>query len=194
MKQYKLGVAIPYYKQNLICSQLYNYLKEIIELQLDLYQLNEDILVLVYENEDGLPKARNKLMNELIPQCEYITFIDSDDRIGNNYLEVAYDYLLNYDSDIFVSDFYINDSKFEYDGLKNHVTGVIYKTELIKNIRFNENRNIGEDMEFNQEVRKLNPEIQYLPCAYYYNYGANNDCLTYRYSRNELAEFKGSDS
>ena len=133
MKKYKLGVAIPYYKQNLICSQLYNYLKEIIELQLDLYQLNDDILVLIYENEDGLPKARNILMEELIPQCEYITFIDSDDRIGNDYFEVAYDYLLNYESDIFISDFYINESKFDYENKLKLLEKENVKKELLEN-------------------------------------------------------------
>ena len=41
---------------------------------------------------------------------------------------------------------------------------------------------------------KLNPTIEYIPCSYYYNYGANKDCLTYRFSRDELKEFKeGSD-
>ena len=194
MKKYKLGVAIPYYKQNLLCEQLFEYLKEIIDLELAYEDLEDDIKVIVYENDIGLPAARNKIMEELIPECEYITFIDSDDRISKNFFAIIYETLMNDESDIFITDFYINHSKFDYDGLKNHVTGVIYKTELIKDIRFNENRNYAEDMEFNQEVRKLNPTIEYIPAAYYYNYGANNDCLTYRFSRGELNEFKeGSD-
>ena len=194
MKRYILGVAIPYYKQNLLCEQLFQYLKEIIELELMYEHLEDDIKVIVYENDIGLSKARNKIMEELIPECEYITFIDSDDRISKNFFAIIYETLMNVESDIFIIDFYINHSKFDNDGLKNHVTGVIYKTELIKDIRFNENRNFAEDMEFNQEVRKLNPTIEYIPAAYYYNYGANNDCLTYRFSRGELNEFiEGSD-
>lgn len=194
MKKYILGVGIPYYKQNLLCEQLFNYLKEIIELELMYENLEDDIKVIVYENDIGLSAARNKLMEELIPECEYITFIDADDRISKNYFPLIYETLMNYKSDIFITDFYINRSKFDYDGLKNHVTGVIYNSELIKDIRFNEKRNYAEDMEFNQEVRKLNPSIEYIPAAYYYNYGANNDCLTYKFSRGELNEFKeGSD-
>ena len=194
MKRYILGVAIPYYKQNMLCEQLFQYLKEIIELELMYENLEDDIKVIVYENDIGLSAARNKIMEELIPDCEYITFIDSDDRISKNFFSIIYECLMNVESDIFITDFYINHSKFDNDGLKNHVTGVIYKTELIKDIRFNEKRNYAEDMEFNQEVRKLNPTIEYIPAAYYYNYGANNDCLAYKFSRGELNEFKeGSD-
>ena len=95
---------------------------------------------------------------------------------------------------IYMTEFYINHSKFEHDTLQNHVTGVVYRTDLLKHIRFNENRNVGEDMEFNEEVRKLNPTCITIPCQYYYNYGANKDCLSYRCARDEIGEFiEGSD-
>lgn len=194
MKKYKLGVAIPYYKQNLLCEQLFNYLKEIIDMQMINDCLYHDVKIIVYENDVGLSKARNKIMEELIPECEYITFIDADDRISENYLDIMVNSITGYDYDLYITDFYINHSRFDYEGLKNHVTGIAYRTELIKDIRFNENRNYAEDMEFNNEVRKLNPTMMNIPCAYYYNYGANKDCLTYRYSRDELSEFiEGSD-
>lgn len=190
MKKYLLGVAIPYYKQNMLCEQVFNYLKEIIELQLTYECLEDDIKVLVYENNDGLAAARNKLIDELIDDCEYITFIDSDDRISKNYFSIIYETLKSTSYDIYMTEFYINHSKTEHETLQNHVTGVIYKNDLIKNIRFNENRNVAEDMEFNQEIRKLNPSCITIPCQYYYNYGINKDCLTYRFSRGEIDEFK----
>ena len=189
MKKYKLGVAIPYYKQNLLCEQLFNYLKEIIDMQIDYYFFYDDIKVIVYENDIGLAAARNKIMEELIPDCKYITFIDADDRISEDYFKIIYDNILSNKYDIYMTEFYINHSKFEHDTLQNHVTGVVYRTDLIKNIRFNENRNVGEDMEFNNEVRKLNPTCITIPCQYYYNYGANKDCLSYRYARDEIGEF-----
>ena len=194
MKKYKLGVAIPYYKQNLLCEQLFNYLKEIIDLQMMYYHLEDDVKVLVYENDIGLPAARNKLMEELIPECEYITFLDADDRISEDYFVRIFEILMNTDYDIYMCEFYINHSKFEHQTLQNHVTGVVYRTDLIKDIRFNVNRNVGEDMEFNNEVRKLNPTTMNISSKYYYNYGANKDCLSYRYARDEIGEFiEGSD-
>ena len=49
-------------------------------------------------------------------------------------------------------------------------------------------------MEFNNEVRKLKPSCINITSKYYYNYGANNDCLSYRYARDEIGEFiEGSD-
>lgn len=194
MKKYKLGVAIPYYRQNMLCEQLFNYLKEIIDLQMIYDDLYGIVKVLVYENDIGLSAARNRLMEALIPECEYITFIDADDRISVNFLDNMVDSINNYHYDLYITDFFINQSKFDYEGLKNHVTGIAYRSELIKGIRFNENRNIAEDMEFNNEVRKLNPTMMNIPCAYYYNYGANKDCLSYRYARDEIGEFiEGSD-
>ena len=194
MKKYKLGVAIPYYRQNLLCEQLFNYLKEIIDMQMMYYHLEDDVKVLVYENDIGLPAARNKLMDELNPECEYITFIDSDDRIDEKYLITIYELLMSTKFDVYMSEFYINKSKFDHLTLQNHVAGVVYRTELIKDIRFNENRNVGEDMEFNNEVRKLKPTCINITSKYYYNYGANNDCLSYRYARDEIGEFiEGSD-
>ena len=194
MKKYKLGVAIPYYKQNLLCEQLFNYLKEIIDMQMMYYDLYNEVKVIVYENNIGLSAARNKIMEELIPECEYITFIDADDRIDEKYLITIYELLMSTKFDVYMSEFYINKSKFDHLTLQNHVTGVVYRTELIKNIRFNENRNVAEDMEFNEEVRKLNPDCINITCKYYYNYGANKDCLSYRYARGEIGEFiEGSD-
>ena len=63
-----------------------------------------------------------------------------------------------------------------------------YKNELIKNIRFDENRNIGEDTNFNNHFRKEVAKL--IDTKYFYNYGINNECLCYKYSRGELQEFK----
>ena len=55
--------------------------------------------------KDGkvIAKARNKLMEELLPECSYITFIDSDDRIEPGYLEQLYNYMEN--NDLVISTF-----------------------------------------------------------------------------------------
>lgn len=192
--KYNLGIGIAYYKQNRIVETCYNYLEEILELQLEnleLKRIMEDkefsVVIRVYENEDGLAKARNKLLDELVPECEYITFIDADDRVAPNYIEKILEAIKS-KAPIYQTDFYIlNDLHRDYE-LKNRNTGVIYRNDIIKNVRYNESRNYGEDKEFNDNLRSY--AVSMIDTYYYYNYGINPDCMSYKYSRGEISEFK----
>lgn len=192
--KYNLGIGIAYYKQNRIVETCFNYLEEILQLQLhylELKRIMEDkefsVKILVYENEDGLAKARNKLLEELINECEYITFIDADDRVAPNYIEKILE-AIKTNAPIYQTDFYIlNDLHQDYE-LKNRNTGVIYRNDIIKNVRYNESRNYGEDKEFNDNLRDY--QVSMIDTYYYYNYGINPDCMTYKYSRGEISEFK----
>ena len=60
---------------------------------------------------------------------------DKIHRIDEKYLITIYELLMSTKFDVYMSEFYINKSKFEHLTLQNHVTGVVYKTELIKDIR-----------------------------------------------------------
>lgn len=182
--KYKLGIGIGYYKQNRIVETCFKYLMEILELELkDI----DGVKLLVYQNEDGLAKARNKLLEELIKDCSYITFIDSDDRIAPDYIEKILE-AIKTKAPIYQTDFYILDDLHRDTELKNRNTGVIYRNDIIKNVRYNESRNYGEDKEFNDNLR--NYPVELIDTYYYYNYGINPDCMTYKYSRGEISEFK----
>lgn len=182
--KYKLGIGIGYYKQNRIVETCFKYLMEILELELkDI----DGVHLLVYQNEVGLAKARNKLLEELIKDCEYITFIDADDRVAPDYIEKILE-AIKTKAPIYQTDFYILDDLHRDTELKNRNTGVIYRNDIIKNVRYNETRNYGEDKEFNDNLRSY--PIELIDTCYYYNYGINPDCMTYKYSRGEISEFK----
>ena len=69
-----------------------------------------------------------------------------------------------------------------------------WKLGEVINQLINENRNFGEDLEFNILVKEYNPSFEYIDTDYYYNYGINNNCISYKYARDEISEFKeGSD-
>ena len=211
MKKYKLGIGIPYYVNGKICEWLFKYLMQIID-----YQLTDEMKLVVYEDgqyshwldeynkpnirkirkeNQGLGHARNMILDEC-KDCEYIVFIDSDDRVSSTYLKDILETLEkdNYSKDVYMTNFFINNGKFERDGIKAHCTGMVYNINFLKDIRFNENRNFGEDLEFNNLVKEYNPSFDYIDTDYYYNYGINNNCITYKYGRNEISEFKeGSD-
>lgn len=182
--KYKLGIGIGYYKQNRIVETCFRYLMEILELEL---KDVDGVHLLVYQNEVGLAKARNKLLEELIKDCEYITFIDADDRIAPDYIEKILE-AIKTKAPIYQTDFYILEDLHRDTELKNRNTGVIYRNDIIKNVRYNESRNYGEDKEFNDNLRDYPVEL--IDTYYYYNYGINPDCMTYKYSRGEIKEFK----
>lgn len=182
--KYKLGIGIAYYKQNRIVETCFKYLMEILELELkDI----DGVHLVVYENDVGLAKARNKLLDELVPECEYITFIDSDDRVAPDYIEKILE-AIKTNEPIYQTKFSIIDDLREDEVLKNRNTGVIYRNDIIKNVRYNESRNYGEDKEFNDNLREY--AVKLIDTTYYYNYGINPDSMTYKYSRGEITEFK----
>ncbi len=75
----------------------------------DEYALNHDNIFVIHKENGGLSDARNVA----IDQCkgEYITFIDSDDSVKEDYIEYLHSLLKNYDCDISICDFdYINEN------------------------------------------------------------------------------------
>ena len=183
--EYKLGIGIAYCNMNKICETCFKYLDEILELE---HKGHEDeVYIYILENEVGLAKARNLLLKELVPKCHYITFIDSDDRIAPDYIEKILE-AIKTNAPIYQTDFYILGDLHRDKELKNRNTGVIYRNDVIKDIKYNERRNYGEDKEFNDNLRDYPVEL--IDTYYYYNYGINPDCMTYKYSRGEITEFK----
>ena len=183
--KYKLGIGIAYYKQNRIVETCFKYLDTILNLEEKGHE--DEVLIVVFENDVGLAKARNRLLDELVPECSYITFIDSDDRIAPDYIEKILE-AIKTNEPIYQTKFSIIDDLREDEVLKNRNTGVIYRNDIIKNVRYNESRNYGEDKEFNDNLREYS--VKLIDTTYYYNYGINPECMSYKYSRGEITEFK----
>lgn len=109
-------------------------------------------------NSNGASIPRNIGLDNA--QGEYILFIDSDDTIANNYIEIIKK-KIEQDSNNFDYCYFswssqyntiiINDEPPEWNGC---VWNCIYKKELIGNERFNPNMQIAEDYDFNKRVRR----------------------------------------
>lgn len=120
-------------------------------------KLDDRIIVFSQENK-GLSEARNsgiKLANK-----PYITFIDSDDWVEKNMLEILYKTIVEHKADVVNSKFFIDypskkdkqktnqfkanvyDKKqalyelFRGKNIANYACGKLYKTEIIKKIKF----------------------------------------------------------
>ena len=164
----KLSIIIPYYKTYELTKRLLEVLKP---------QLNDNIEVLVVNNSDNT-SFNDKYIKTLY--CEsngtasrprnvgldnangkFITFIDSDDLISDNYIEKILTKIKDNDFDYcFFSWKFIGQKHDEviitdYPPQWNcSVWNCIYKRETIGDNRFNETMRIAEDYDFNVRVRK----------------------------------------
>lgn len=127
--------------------------------ELDKYK-KDNIKVIHHEqNSGGASKPRNTGLDNATG--EYITFIDSDDLVSNDYVEKI---LSKIKSDNFDYCFF----SWQFNGLSRKkviitdyppkwncsVWNCIYKRETIGDNRFNETMRIAEDYDFNVRVRK----------------------------------------
>ena len=146
--------------------------------------LNERIIIISQENS-GVSVTRNKGIN--IAKGDYIVFVDSDDYIVENGLEILVNEIeLNDKLDLVISGFYsIKNSTNRYlnailenkifnnlDFLLNEKLfkfistpwGKVYKTEIIKNnnIQFDKNLSLGEDTIFVLEYLKYIRNVEFI--------------------------------
>ncbi len=196
----KLSIITPYYKTleytkklaKIIEPQLTSECEWIIvddgcnEIELDKLKAK-----VIHQENGGVSNARNKGLD--IAKGEYIVFIDSDDIVKQNYIEV----ILNK----------INEEQFDYCFFSWEATGrnkgqyiikdhpeswntsvwnCIYKREAVGNSRFPEDKQIGEEIEFNKEVR-VGKKTNILDILYIYQSG-REDSLTVNYSQGKIKE------
>lgn len=112
-----------------------------------------------------------------VAQGEYITFIDADDFVSDHFVEKIlekintsnFDYcLMTWKS---VSQQYIVDVTNGRPEWNCSVWGIVYKKEIIGDVRFN-NARIAEDYTFNQQVLK-GKEEKITDLMYFYNFNDN---------------------
>ena len=166
----------------------------------------QDSRIVVYHKENGgLSSARNYGISKA--KGEYITTIDGDDFVGENYVQVLYRLLIENDADIslinrytFIEDdsngilkkelYYqnlldtniFNSRKFEEYILKDMVPheawGKLYKKEIFANNKYKEGLSVYEDLEFLlRALRDKTFKIVYNPEEYQYYYRKRNSSI-----------------
>ena len=143
-------------------------------------------IVVIHKENGGLSSARNVGLENA--KGEYISFIDSDDYVQENFLEKLYTKACEYNADIVSCDYYnvaneiaVSKSNFtkkilnkneiiEYTKEQKNLTFVwknFFRKDLINNIKFIE-KPIFEDSPFNLEAFLCAEKVVYLDEPLYY--------------------------
>lgn len=108
------------------------------------------------ENSGNASHPRNVGLDNAMG--EYIAFIDSDDMVSNNYIEIILNKIKSSDFDYCYISWEMPGSKqvIEDEPIwwNTCVWNCIYRKDLIGDKRFDLKCNMGEDVKFNKEVRK----------------------------------------
>lgn len=142
---------------------------------------------LISQNNQGLSSARNTGLNNV--QSQYVTFVDSDDWVSENYLEGLYSAITKNDCDIAVATIIRKRPKSQkyrvhyteekvYETLQEkidicdiprccYVWNKLYKVDLIKDKKFQEGK-FFEDVLWIPEIIKASGKLVTVPNIQYY--------------------------
>lgn len=137
-------------------------------------------IILINKENGGVSSARNKGLENV--KTEYVTFLDSDDIVSNDFYEKELNEIKNENCDILIVDFekvhedgtkkkyrknYIKRFKnneqalidFFYGEIGGQVVDKVFRSETIKKITFSSEYKIGEDMFFMYNALKNGEKI-----------------------------------
>lgn len=176
----------------------------------DQYKKIDKRIKVIHKKNGGVSSARNVALSNI--KGEYIYFIDSDDYIEKDTIELLFNNIIEFDSDIACCNYYK-----EYDNEKkdiiisnlkqimnreeflnsilndNSISGYLwnklYKRELFdKNIRFDESIKIMEDLIVNLNITKNISKISYVDKPLYHYVQRSNSALNSK----DILKMKGS--
>jgi glycosyltransferase involved in cell wall biosynthesis len=171
------------------------------------------IKVFSKDNEKNISKTRNYLLS--LNHNNYFIFVDSDDIVKKNYVKILYENLINNDADLSICGsrlqlFYqpilrnFATKKLIYNNYSNAIEDMIlgknlhfmlwnriYKTNLAKDLKFDENVLFGEDLIFNVLYTKKCKKIVFTNIPLYHYLMRKNSEMHKKFSYKNITFTQG---
>lgn len=216
-----LSVIVPVYNVcqylerclNSLCAQSYHNLEIVLvddgstdgsEELCDRYAHEYSYIKVVHIPNAGVSNARNIGLS--LVHGEYVTFVDADDWVAENFLETGMNALADSNADIFMDSYVVSYENGIHIKVNENTTdmlltysecvdkifckkfkplldfnwgiwGKIYKTSLWQNIRFDVNLSMGEDAKAFWDVLKKSKNLIYKPVMGYYYFQRMNSAV-----------------
>ena len=192
----KLSIIIPAYNAEPYISHLINTLKPQITPEVEVivvddgsrevFKTEHSWVKVIRQDNGGVSKARNRGLEEATG--EYIAFIDADDLVSENYISTLFS-KMPFDVLEMSWKSLPGGKQFAYsltsdnDCLRNpSAVTRAFKRSVIGTIRFNENKQAAEDVEFVREIYKTAKQISVAKDYLYFYRTSTPNSLSKRYS------------
>ncbi len=180
----------------------------------DQYARTDSRIIVIHQENGGLSKARNTGIDWVLKnnRSEWITFIDSDDRVHHRMLEFMYEAITENNTDIVVGDYQkvysfdnlveseqyhktiYNASDFFAENTQKATVAVckLYHKNLFKDCRF-PNGKLHEDVFTTYKLFAKADKIVYLDCVLYFYYQNESSIVHSQYSLRKLDEVEAGE-
>lgn len=187
----------------------------------DSYKNKDSRVMVIHKENQGVSSARNDGIK--ISRGKFITFVDSDDYVEDNFIEVMYNNIKKYNCDVSICNYYyekndkivkskiekeiqceLDNKEFYKNLIFNHYRGVLWNKLFSRKVFYNnddntynllnENIYICEDLLFLVENMKNVPKIYYDKNCYLYHYVLNeNSTYSSSYNKRRITEIDAFD-
>lgn len=199
-----LTTIIPYYNAKQYCDELLKILDKQITKEVEVILIDDgskepysptyDWLTVVRKQNGGAASARNVGLDNATG--EYVSFIDSDDIVAENYFDSIlnkikkehfdYCYLSWKSFGSWIFDCKLNGKQDEFPDFNLCCWNRVYKRSIIGDVRFNINKPIAEDAEFIKTIQPKNGKKSVIADYMYFYRSDTPDSLTKRFNNGEL--------
>lgn len=197
----KLSIIIPYFNTKVYTDELLRRLEGQINEDCEIiliddgsdeaYSPNVEKIKVIRQKNKGVSGARNRGLKEA--EGEYIVFIDSDDLVSNDYIELIFKAIQGKPDTVYMSwqsidgklGKIIENENDEFNPWNRCVWNRVFKTSWLNGLKFDEEKPVAEDDDFLNRLPEAHSKTYITKPIYFYRAG-REESLTFRARRGDF--------